>query len=94
MVPSGLPVLMTTGEVARLLRISVRTFRRRREAGAFTLAPAGRGRELLWRRDDVLAIIGNAVLPEPRPEPQWAPVSRDALKRYMAEEKAKRRRGA
>lgn len=58
-----LPLLMTTGEVCALGRMSVRTLSRRLKDGVFELQPVGRGREKLYRRDDVLRVFGLVIRP-------------------------------
>jgi hypothetical protein len=53
-----LPARLLTSEAAEYLRLSVRTFFRRREQGRLRIDPIDRGAELLWLRDDVLRAGG------------------------------------
>lgn len=54
---TGLPIRLTTTEVAELLRVSVATVLRRRRDGTLGIDPVDRGRQLLFAQADVLRLL-------------------------------------
>lgn len=78
---AGMPALMTTKELAGLLRKSARTIHNRLSEGTFPIAPLREGSRLLFRREDVAAYLEQLAADRPAaataPEPAADVVSID-----------------
>lgn len=92
--PQSWPPRMLTSEVAKALRVSMRTFQRRYADGTYDLKPVDRAAQLIWLRADVWRLMGYSAaaarteLAE-RPSGDKPIISPDGIR---ARQKAARRR--
>jgi hypothetical protein len=93
---SDLAPLMTTSEVCALARVSKRTLSRRMATRELDLQPRARGREMLFRRQDVVRALGliddtqDGMAPGAPPKSTWGKADAEAI---MKARKAQRGRG-